>query len=613
MKAVLILGEEPRIVVAVARSLARCGVAVDVAAMSPHAPSISSRAIRRFVRLPSPEADPLFFFASLLQRVVGFEYDRVIPASDTALSVIAEHFETVAEIAPPACPAPGIVRRVLDKSCTLALAARHGVPVPETYPVTCAADVDARLIRFPVIAKPARKRAGAAAAFKVRRFETAAELRAAFETYPRFDRDYVVQEFCPGVGVGVEVLMHKGRPLALFQHRRVKEFPSAGGVSVVAVSQAVDPLLAQHAVRLLRALDWDGVAMVEFRVDPESGRAVLMEVNGRYWGSLALSIHAGMDFPRYDWELAQGGTPVIPQTYRVGVRARWTAGSLQRLRDALRGEPAGGPSALRTVADTVADALPPTKDMLWSWRDPHPGFSELERLLRSLLRGALAHLVRRAIPAPMLVIRRRSLALDTRARRVFLAKALGRGVGLQRDRVPAWVAHARSVLFVCHGNIVRSPMAAALLRQALEKRGRSIEVESAGLHANPLNGADPRAVAAVAEYGVSLRDHRATPVTPDLVRRADVVFVMDHYNEAELLARFRSAKGKVVLLGACRSELGCDLEIDDPYRGTFEDVRRCCDTLRARIEDLADRLVQGMDGEGLAPPLYAEQRAASGR
>ena len=125
--------------------------------------------------------------------------------------------------------------------------------------------------------------------------------------------------------------MANRHPIALFQHRRLKEFPRSGGVSVVAIAEPVDSLLADHAMRLLKALEWEGVAMVEFRVDRPTQRVALMEVNGRYWGSLQLSILAGVDFPWYQWQVAHAQSSDVPVCYRTGVTARWTHGALQRL------------------------------------------------------------------------------------------------------------------------------------------------------------------------------------------------------------------------------------------------------------------------------------------
>jgi predicted ATP-grasp superfamily ATP-dependent carboligase len=108
------------------------------------------------------------------------------------------------------------------------------------------------------------------------------------------------------------VLIHEGEPVAIFQHRRLKEVPASGGAAAVAIAEPPELTLVDQALALLRALEWEGVAMFEFRYDRAQRRGFLMEVNGRYWGTVALAIHSGMDFPWYEWQIAHGEKPLVP-------------------------------------------------------------------------------------------------------------------------------------------------------------------------------------------------------------------------------------------------------------------------------------------------------------
>jgi len=156
----------------------------------------------------------------------------------------------------------------------------------------------------------------------------------------------------------------------------------------------------------------------------------------------------------------------------------------------------------------------------------------------------------------------------------------------EKTRMPSTV---RSVLMVCHGNIIRSPMAAVLLRKYLaDRRCTAISVSSAGTHAPLGASADERAVLLSREYGVSLESHRTQPLTASLVGGSDFILVMDRRNEAELLARYPEARDKVFLLGAVRSRgRSRTAEIPDPHFGTLEDVRRCFAALQTGVERLA--------------------------
>jgi predicted ATP-grasp superfamily ATP-dependent carboligase len=397
---VLILGTEPRIAITIARSLHRQSIPVDAAALSAHDPWLASRAIRNFFRLPNPRHAPHEFIAALSKRIRAAQFDMLIPCSDSALVAIAQHYQHLSRLLHPGCPAPHIVHRVLDKHTTLDIAQRSGIPIPATCVVSDAAALEAigHTLHFPMIAKPRSKVAGGA--FKVRSFQTLQELQEMFVADSQFGSRHVLQEYVAGEGVGVEVLMHHGEPVAMLQHRRLKELPSTGGVSVLATSEALDPTLAQHALTLLRSLAWEGVAMVEFRYNRANRTAVLMEVNGRYWGSLPLAVYAGIDFPCYAWQLAHGESPRIPPSYQTGVRMRWTSGDMLRVHSLCteQHDAVARRFRYRELRRFATDFLPPTHDALWSVVDPMPAVCELGRTVTGLALSDLKRMIRRILP-----------------------------------------------------------------------------------------------------------------------------------------------------------------------------------------------------------------------
>jgi predicted ATP-grasp superfamily ATP-dependent carboligase len=164
----------------------------------------------------------------------------------------------------------------------------------------------------------------------------------------------LLQERIVGPGQGVFACFDRGQPIALFSHRRLREKPPSGGVSVLSESVAVPPLAREYALRLLRELGWHGVAMVEFKVDARDGTPRLMEINGRFWGSLQLAVDAGVDFPRLLLETLGDGPPPVPAEYRLGVRSRWFWGdvdaTLIRLFGKERRLEREAPSRLRALA-----------------------------------------------------------------------------------------------------------------------------------------------------------------------------------------------------------------------------------------------------------------------
>ncbi len=391
---VLILGVEPRITLAIARSLNRHGIGVDVASLSVSDLRLHSRAIDDFVRLRGPL--PASAVDELVRLIAQRRYDMLIPATDAALALIGENETNLRGLVRLACPRAEVVQRVLNKSVTIDFARRAGIRVPESYAISdsCQLEALAAQLRFPIVAKPSHK--SKETDFKVRYFQNYEKLSQAFRDDSHFGQKVLLQEFVRGDGVGIEMLIHNGEPLVTFQHRRLKEVPANGGAAAVAVSEPVDSMLAEQAFALLRVLEWEGVAMVEFRFDRQAKRSALMEVNGRYWGTLALPLRAGVDFPWYQWQLAHGQRPDVPADYPAGVRWRWTAGYLRRWHGLLL---SSLPKVLRRPV-TLKELLPSVTDLssadaVWRWDDPWPAVEESFRQAAHLIGGDAASALRK--------------------------------------------------------------------------------------------------------------------------------------------------------------------------------------------------------------------------
>jgi predicted ATP-grasp superfamily ATP-dependent carboligase len=327
-------------------------------------------------------------------------YDMLIPANDPALALISRHDECLRELLYVACPPPQVVQRVLNKSLTLEIARKAGIHTPSTYRVSNPAELAAlsSQLRFPLVAKPCNK--GDEMDFKVRYFQTYELLHHALAADDNFGSNLLLQEFAPGDGVGIEVLMHRDEPVAIFQHRRLKEVPASGGVAAVAIAEPLEPTLVEQAVALLRALEWEGVAMVEFRHDCSRHHSSLMEVNGRYWGTLALAVQAGRDFPWYEWQIAHGEEPAVPLNYSTGARWRWSAGYVSRWHDLAKSSARKAlkhPAGLKELIPSCADLAP--RDALWDPADPMPAIGELLRTVKDLAVSDVKGIVRALRPA----------------------------------------------------------------------------------------------------------------------------------------------------------------------------------------------------------------------
>ena len=376
--------------IAFIRSLGRSGYRVIAVDSDPGALGFRSRYTHRSCRVPSPRTDPESFCAAIRSLVTAEGVDLVIPITDLSAQPLAAARTEFSGVR-LAIPADAALQAVTDKARTLALAERLGVPMPQTRRVQSVAEGMAATAGWgwPVVLKPQashqlRGRSGIES-FEVTYAESPADLEIKLG---RFEGrcGVLLQRYCPGVGHGVELLMSAGRPLAAFQHRRRREVPLSGGASSYRESVALDPELYGYAVRLLAALEWTGLAMVEFKVGADG--PVLMEINGRVWGSLPLAVASGMDFPTLLARLHLEGEAAVPprleNDYRVGVRCRDLQRDLIWIAAVLSGRRRYGfyrmPARARALRALLGIFDPRRKQDLWVPDDPLPGLLELPRL-----------------------------------------------------------------------------------------------------------------------------------------------------------------------------------------------------------------------------------------
>ena len=226
----------------------------------------------------------------------------------------------------------------------------------------------------------------------------------------------MVQSFCPGHGLGHMIFMHRGEALLRFQHRRVSEWPPEGGSSTVCESlpTSANATLLDRSVTLLRSIGWEGAAMVEYRFDPQRNEAKLMEVNGRFWGSLPLAYHAGAPFAWFTYAvLGLGQHPETP-AYKVGLRCRYMIPETKRIVLLLRnrGRTQNRELSFNLVAELRDYFLqylsPRTRYFVFSLRDPRPFFVDMAFAGRKGLWGLFRTIVTRAGMLPGFTSRRRT-------------------------------------------------------------------------------------------------------------------------------------------------------------------------------------------------------------
>ena len=384
---------------AVTRSLGRQGVAVTVADERRRSLAGASRYCRGSILVPSPQSEAEAFVNEIHREVCRTGHRVLIPTDDVSLWVLGEarsRFEGLATLPFPDLEAIQVAH---DKGALMSLAVEKGIPIPSTVVVKDPADLSTaiRHVGLPAVVKPRFSRFQCGGEWinggETHYVHTVDELEVACQTIHQTVPFPLVQEYIPGEGRGIFLLMNHGKVRAAFAHRRIREKPPSGGVSVLSESVALDQGLLEYSQRLLEALKWHGVAMVEFKRDARDGIAKLLEINGRFWGSLQLAVDAGIDFPYLLYRLAVNGDVEPAFSYKEGVRLRWRLGDLDwlllRLRDGKQARRRFG-----AIQEFLASSGSTTKAEVFRWDDPKPGFEELSQYVGHILRGAIMRLRR---------------------------------------------------------------------------------------------------------------------------------------------------------------------------------------------------------------------------
>jgi predicted ATP-grasp superfamily ATP-dependent carboligase len=389
---VLVCNGDTRPALAITRSLGASGHHVIVSAERIPSLASTSRYCAERELCPPVAHDPAGFVETMLQLAARHRTQLLLPVTEIATVLLAEQRDRLPASCVLPLPSTESLRIANDKRQVLDLAKRIGVPIPRTI-LLASLDEAMRQSQpsFPVVIKPARSRALTQSGWQSASVDYADDQVELIEKLGRLSPHFfpvLLQERILGAGEGVFACYQEGRLVAMFSHRRLREKPPSGGVSVLCESISLDAHAADYADRLLRTLNWHGVAMVEFKRTHDDGSLRLMEINGRFWGSLQLAIDSGADFPVLLARIAAGETLDLVTNYRIGVRSRWFLGDLDSLMSLLCGNPrvlrvpARFSDRMRALARFLS---PPPRNQLGEvlrWDDPRPAQFELGQWLR---------------------------------------------------------------------------------------------------------------------------------------------------------------------------------------------------------------------------------------
>ncbi len=338
---VLVLGVDERSALTVIRSLGRRGIIVHLGSDEPGSVCQYSRYTEEVINLPDTGRTPDLWLQKLADHVGRERYDLIIPAADSPWVLVVQNRKELEKLAKLAIPNDRGFAYTYNKGKTVELARTLGVPCPKTVKIDRIEQAAETLDAFdlPVIVKPVYSKVWQN---NIRHHLTAELARNKGELKLLLSRflkiaPVLIQSFHKGIGLGQEFLMNNGEVVAAFQHVRVHE-PTMGGGSSYRQSVALDPTLLEYSVRMLRELKWTGVAMVEYKYDKETKRSALMEINGRFWGSLPLAVAAGVDFPALLFDLLVHNRTPERINYKKNIYCRNITRDVKWFKDNLRAD-----------------------------------------------------------------------------------------------------------------------------------------------------------------------------------------------------------------------------------------------------------------------------------
>jgi predicted ATP-grasp superfamily ATP-dependent carboligase len=369
-------------VLTAARSLARAGHQVGLASPTAHARVQVSRSVRAWHRITAPEENLELFLSDVTAACRAGGYDVVFAADDIetlALSAGREVLPATVPLAPHEQ-----VLRAIDKLSLTAAASSVGLSVPET---TIPGDVPWSSLRYPLVVKSRlhwTPGAESSPRHLVRQFagDLATAQRHVADMEARGGAA-LLQQVVTGRQIAMSLVVDTAGEIRAVSQQQT-ELQADDGTSIRASTTRIDRGLMTKVQHLLAELRWTGLANVQFLVGPD-GTARLIDLNGRFYGSLALAIAAGADLPAVWVRVALGQDAGPCQVARPGFRFTSFERDLHRVRTLSEGRS-------RQLAEAAFFALG-AAHQTWSVADPLPTVVALAQAVARVARGAGARQV----------------------------------------------------------------------------------------------------------------------------------------------------------------------------------------------------------------------------
>jgi predicted ATP-grasp superfamily ATP-dependent carboligase len=335
----------------------------------------------------------------LLSLISHYKADAFLAVSENDIQWINQHRDHFSHI-PLMFPDQLRMTQVLDKQRTYEHAEKCGVPIPRSYQIQSLEELRSLKdeLSYPVVIKwpdpiavISQLQQHKIPLIKADYADNFIQLERKMADYAQLGVFPLIQIYHKGHGLGQFFLIHKGKVIQRFQHKRIHEWPPEGGYSTYCesldINQHADLFAKSEA--LLQSLEWEGVAMVEYRYDDHTNQAVLMEVNGRFWGSFPLAYHSGAQLARLYFETVTNTPSSLPPSPKAGVQCRFMIPEVKRLvRVLLQPNKIQDKQYINTPWKDLGRFLwafvrPNSKYFVFQFKDPRPLLMDLWGIVRS--------------------------------------------------------------------------------------------------------------------------------------------------------------------------------------------------------------------------------------
>lgn len=557
---VLVLGENSQSFLSVIRSLGRKNIEVHTAWCPKDSLALYSRYIYKN-HIIAPYSLAGEWKKDLIDLMKQEQFDLVIPTNDQTIIPLQKNRQELEKYGRIYLLDDDVFQTVFDKKLSNDLAKSLGLNLAKEMKATSLSDVDMILsnFSFPIVLKPQ-------ASFQEndlvnRNYVRIAQDREDLLSYltALFSRgEVLVQEFFWGKGIGIEILAQKGEILYAFSHERVHE-PLWGGASSYRKSTKINPELLAASQKLIKALNYTGVAMLEYKVNPITGKWIFIEINGRFWGSLPLSLSSGADFPYYLYEMLVKGKSNFPADYKKEFFCRNTWQDIGWLKKNLRADKNNQQLLTVSLKKLLGELgnifrLKEYNDTLVG-DDFRPGLAELGqivKLMKNLVMGKIKFVL---YNQPLI--------------KNIIQKQLAKKI-----------QSASQIAFICQGNICRSPFAEKLLKNKMD----NLPIVSAGYYPEKGRPCPLDARESSKFWGLDLEAHRSLIVDENILSGSDLVFVFTQEDYQVLVSRYPHYKHKLYLLGLLSGDK--NYQIVDPYGKKQEAFIQCYKKIASSIDNL---------------------------